>query len=221
MRLQKLVGHLRPGPDTILVTGAPQFLDLASHNARRPRAVPSPTCPRIHDCRILTRHLHAKLLGLSFDRVFRSDYDRDITAPHPHHIRLVLGALPKVLGALPKQRRNRALGRRDVAAQRGTVFVRAPRRRLQPMRRCLQLAAEIRPHRAGPRPGLLTGQPPCASNSRVLATPERSRCPGGANAPTAFAGCRLNSLAACRASSPNDQQQKRRISTPPPGTERR
>jgi len=69
MSLQELVGHLRPGPDALIVASPPQLLDLASHDPRRPRAVPSPTGPRIHGCRILTANSHAKRLGLILDPV--------------------------------------------------------------------------------------------------------------------------------------------------------
>jgi hypothetical protein len=38
--------------------GPTQLLNFVRYNARRPRAVPSPACPRIHDNRIFTRNMH-------------------------------------------------------------------------------------------------------------------------------------------------------------------
>ena len=57
-RLRELLGDFAPGHDATVIAGPTQLLNFVRYNARRPRAVPSPACPRIHDNRIFTRNMH-------------------------------------------------------------------------------------------------------------------------------------------------------------------
>jgi hypothetical protein len=56
--LRELLSYLAPSCDPAKVAGPPQFLDLAPHDARRSRTVPSPTSACVHNRRILTRDMH-------------------------------------------------------------------------------------------------------------------------------------------------------------------
>jgi hypothetical protein len=57
-----LLCDLGPDTDAGLVVRPPKLLDFASRYARRSAAIPSPTCPRIHDGNIFRSNIHETTL---------------------------------------------------------------------------------------------------------------------------------------------------------------